>query len=371
MFFNLFLIAIFSDISQIQELFPFLAKINFQKLVTAGALIGIFFESNTLDSIKKSLSSRMGKVIIFLFFWMIISVPLSIFPGHSFEFLTEVLWKVIAIFLMILAYGSSKERFDKIIWTYIMALGFLSTLTLVDAGGISRFSVGGGYDPNDTALQFLMAFPFFVWKFRSSTGIMKIVTGAGSIILLIGIVATKSRGGFVGLMAVTAIMIFQMNRTENLGIVKIFLLITVMASIMNYFGGSEYQESISTIFNPSADYNITSDTGRLAIWERGIDILLKNPLQGVGVDNYITADGRLYADVGSRWNTAHNSFIQIGAELGFPGLFAFCFLIWGSIKRTRNIISVSKNVDLNNYRRITAYSIIGSWVGYIVGGFFL
>lgn len=369
MFFYIFLLSIFSDISAIQLLFPILGKIYFQKIITAAALAGVLLNSNCHNNVKEALNSKQGYAIIFLFFWMVLSIPFSIYPGGSFRFLTESFWKVIAVFFMLLAYSSSKEHLNKIIWTYILSIVLPSIMT-IKGGGITRAELGGGYDANDTALILLMAFPFFVWKFRHLKGIMKITLGCSILLLIVAIIATQSRGGFLGLAAVICIILFQVWYFEKKGLIRVLFGALIFSSIFLYYGGEAYYERISSIFDPSGNYNY-SEGGRLTLWKRGIDMMFNNPLLGVGVNAFISADGRLYSEQGSRWRTAHNSFVQIGAELGFPGLIAFCFLIWSSIKSVRKILSTNVGTELDNFRNATSYSIVGSWVGFIVSGSFL
>lgn len=370
MFFNIFLLSVFSDISAIQLLFPVIGKIYFQKVVTAAALAGVLLDSNCHSNIKKYLNSRQGYVIIFLFMWMVLSVPFSVYPGGSFRFLTESFWKTIAVFFMLLAYTSSKEHLGKIIWTYILSIAFLSIMTIKGAG-ISRAELGGGYDANDTALMLLMAFPFFVWKFRYLKGIMKITLGCSISLLIIAIIATQSRGGFLGLVAVICIILFQVWYFEKKGLLKVLFGVLIFSSIFFYYGGEAYYERISSIFDASGNYNYNSPVGRIALWKRGIDMMINNPLLGVGVNAFRAADGLIYANEGSRWNVTHNSFVQIGAELGFPGLIAFCFLIWSSIKNVKKISPDNNSAEGDNFKNTISYSIIGSWTGFIVSGSFL
>src|SRR3989337_337250 len=128
-FFKIFLISIFSDMGAIQLLFPFLAEIYFQKIVTLVPLIGLISDKYLIDNLRNPLSSRQGKALIFLVLWMIMSVPLSIYPGWSFAFLTQNFWKILVMVLLVLAYGSSKESLNKIIWAYILARGILKIFT--------------------------------------------------------------------------------------------------------------------------------------------------------------------------------------------------------------------------------------------------
>lgn len=370
MFFNIFLLSIFSDISAIQLLFPILGKIYFQKVITAAVLAGVLLDSNCHSNIKRYLNSRQGYAIIFLFIWMVLSVPFSIYPGGSFRFLTESFWKTIAVFFMLLAYTSSKEHLNKIIWTYIIAIAFLSIIT-VSGTGAPRIEVGGGYDPNDTALILLMAFPFFVWKYRYLKGIIRIIIGCLTLLLIIAMIATQSRGGFLGLAAVSCIIFIQVWHIEKKGLLRALFGILILGSMIFYYGGEAYYERILSTFDTSGNYNYYSQGGRIAIWKRGIDMMINNPLVGVGVNAFIGADGVLYKEEGSRWQAAHNSFVQIGAELGFPGLIVFCFLIWSSIRNVNKILSGNVSAEFDNLSKIISYAIIGSWVGFIVSGSFL
>ena len=89
----------------------------------------------------------------------------------------------------------------------------------------------------------------------------------------------------------------------------------------------------STILNPEGDYNYFDETGRLAIWERGIDLMASNPVTGVGVGCFDEAIGeeRKAAGLLPKWQAAHNAFIQIGAETGILGLVLFTAMILNAL----------------------------------------
>src|SRR5204863_417492 len=81
------------------------------------------------------------------------------------------------------------------------------------------------------------------------------------------------------------------------------------------------------------DYNWQSQEGRREIWFRGLGYMLDHPLVGIGINNFERAEGtisdkarRSFAGDPIRWTAPHNSFVQVGAELGFPGL-----ILWSSL----------------------------------------
>ena len=72
----------------------------------------------------------------------------------------------------------------------------------------------------------------------------------------------------------------------------------------------------------------------MEVWKRGVGYMLRRPVLGVGADNFYVAEGTLSErgrqqqfGRGFKWSAAHNSFVQIGAELGIPGLVAFIAML--------------------------------------------
>ena len=70
--------------------------------------------------------------------------------------------------------------------------------------------------------------------------------------------------------------------------------------------------------------------------------MVANPVLGLGPGNFPIAEGTLSAiaarqqfGIGVRWNAAHNSYVQIGAELGFPGLVLYLAVIASAFQALR------------------------------------
>jgi O-antigen ligase len=75
------------------------------------------------------------------------------------------------------------------------------------------------------------------------------------------------------------------------------------------------------------------------IAKRGIGYMMTHPLFGIGVNNFPMAEGTISErakewrpeEAGIRWAAAHNSYIQVGAEMGIPGLVLWCSLVIGGV----------------------------------------
>ncbi len=370
MFFNSFLLFVFTDVCQIQQLLPFLSKIHLQDLLAIFAIFGVLIDKNLMNNAMQRLSSPEIKGLIFLLCWMVLSVPFSIYPGSSFRFLTQHLWKVLVSTSLILAYGSSREAIDKIIWAYLFGVGLLACISVV-ASGMHRFSITETYDPNDLALLAVVVFPFAFWRIKLFNGVRKITSIAMCLLIIFMIVATQSRGGFVGFLAVIMVIIFQARHIKKGYLKSVVLVFILIGSVVIYKGGTPYLDRILTIKDFETDYNVTSEGGRINVWKRALNMLVSNPLLGVGISEFATAEGMSHADSGGKWSAAHNSFLQVGAELGFPGLIAFCYIIWSSIKRCRSVVLSYGDTGSHSFDFIISSSIVGSWIGFVVAGSFL
>ncbi len=212
------------------------------------------------------------------------------------------------------------------------AIALLSVLR-----GEGRFGFGYTLDPNDTAALFVMAIPLASYLIRGARWPTSIMIIAGTIILIAGVFRTGSRGGLLALIAVVIASVFVFRgRYRTLGIVALLLGIAITPIVFT----DELKQRIEDI-RSGEDYNFTSDGGRLAIWKRGLRYMNEKPLLGVGIGNFTIADQEdAEDDSRSRGSimTAHNSFIQVGAELGYIGMALFIFIILSSMRSARKVI---------------------------------
>ena len=372
MFFKALLISIFSDVCKIQAIIPALASILFQKIMIVIPLLGIAASPQLVSNIRKGILTPVGKAFLFFSAWLVLSVPFSIYPGGSFGFVTDDFWKLFLYFCLILAYGISREKINSMIWAFILAVALFAVIAFLH-GGTGRFQFIEAYDANENALLFVVCFPFAFWQVITMKGWKKMVTAGLCVLLVIGVISTDSRGGFLGLLAVGTICIFQYRRVRRVRLLPFLFIPALIFGVMFFYGGASYKERIESIFDTKTNYNYSSNQGRLALWREGVDMMIHHPLVGVGVTQFYTAHGRLYrAENGGLWQAPHNFLIQVGSELGFPGLIAYCFILAGIVKKMRratarqNASEGKFSVDL-----VMSYSLTGAWTAFIVCGSFL
>jgi O-antigen ligase len=347
---------------------------------------------------KVPLDVKPIRYVLILLGLSVVTIPVGIWPGNSFTFLTGTYIKIVLLFLLIFWLCRSVRDIRRIIWGCGVALTVLVVSGLM-SGNIGRPTglataayVSKTYDPNDMALVLVTMIPLLLYLFSTSGVLLKTVLVGLVLINLYGIVQTQSRGGFLALLVVGGLILYRstLSRQQK-------LVIAVLAMIVfGILAGNSYWDRIRTIWDPQTEYDRTAG-GRTELWKTGFMLMAMHPW-GVGIDGFVTAEGLSHGGSG-KWSAPHNTFLQIGAELGIAGLIVFVLMlkwIFGELRAVqkaslqlsshlpsrkvepgsnppRGLIRrrASPNRDrLNNLVPLAA-ALQTSLVGFVVGGFFL
>ena len=135
---------------------------------------------------------------------------------------------------------------------------------------------------------------------------------------------------------------------------------------------------MQTLVHPHHDYNMTTEGGRVKIWNRGLGYIAAHPLLGVGVRNFQVAEGtisplarRLEYGRGVHWNAPHNTFIQAAAEIGIPGLLLLVAVIGSALVALRRVARFGAAGSGAPEASRLAQCLTAALAGFVVGAFFL
>jgi len=213
-------------------------------------------------------------------------------------------------------------------------------------------------DPNDLGMFLVMCIPFTIYFYNKGNFPLKLIMLMVLSVLGYGIYLTGSRGSMLGAGGLLGVYILVVNAGPKLFIASVVLspiAATVVASL---------QSNIDSSAN-----------GRLEAWYAGIQMLMSNPIFGIGKGQFYDYHGLV----------AHNSYIHVAGELGFPG-----YSLWGGaliftvltgylfIKATKNdkvatkeqLEIDSKARDFNNERLLNK-TLFFSMIGFMITGFFI
>lgn len=375
-------IVVLTYVWRVQDLYPVLASLQVPILGSLSAL-GWFVQSGKASRLRQLWRDPILRAATLMLALMVVGVPFSLFKGLSFSFIVDDHIRTFAA-MTVLALGlRTFADVERSILVHVLGAAMFGWLTYTrfDVGAEGRLGDLPYYDANDMGLLMVMAIPLVLHFARRRAGGSSLVRLAMPVVLLLcvlAIVKSGSRGAFIGLVAVGLTMLFTFR------VVRLhsrILTVVLGVSLMTAFGGETYWALMKTILNPSQDYNWSggSETGRMEIWKRGFGYMAGNPVLGVGVRCFPVAEGTLSAQaaqqsigIGFKWSTAHNSFVQIGAELGVGGLLLFCAMLANALRQLWRIARLRPRGDLRLQTRVSlAQALIASMVGFVLTGFFL
>ena len=250
-----------------------------------------------------------------------------------------------------------------------------------------RFHVGADgrlgslvfYDGNDICMLLVCTLPLCAYFARhAASRITRVFALGAAVLFMFTIAETGSRGAFLGLVTVGA---YVMIRFRTIRPATRFAIVGFTSALLLAGATTKYWAEMDTILHPTTDYNWAgnAEQGRMSIWERGIGYASERPLTGVGVGGFNIAEGTISPLArqqeygrGLKWSSAHNSFVQVLAEIGVPGFVVFVAILFTAYR-------TSTRMARSGFRRGGQAARMGelsqahaaALAGYVVSGFFL
>ena len=311
-----------------QDHIPALGVLHLAELTAIGGLAAMAVRR--LSS-GKTIAHVNGEVVgvIALGAIFVLTIPFSIWPGGSLALFSDVFVKVILIFALMVSTITSPRRIRQMTWIMITASGYIASRAVFDylrgvnlvEGNRVRGALGGMFEnPNDLALN-LVTFlaPTLFIIFEEKKAFRRLVACAIAVAMLAAIVFTKSRSGFLGLIGMTAVVLYYVAKVKP-AVVGGALLVGMMALPMM---PSSFWDRMDSIFNAEEDPT-GSRAARLRLFDQGMEVFLENPVTGIGAGQFQNYDAPGMIE---KWRVTHNVWLQVAAELGMFGLMIFAFLV--------------------------------------------
>ena len=299
-------------------------------------------------------------------------------------FMLETFSRLLSFFGLLVVVIRSVHDLRFLIATYVFSLLVLIYIVIFVAGtqsfeGYQRIGDTAMYDGNDLGVVFLVGLPLALLLAQSGARVARflgwaVLLGIPTCILLIG-----SRGAFLGLVATSAALVVLIPKVPLGTRVALPILAIILMGVAAPDG---YWNRMSTILAPEQDYNLTSETGRVAIWTRGIGYVAAYPIFGVGPNNFLRAGweisdaARSSVGIGLRDQAPHNTFLQVWAELGTVGLAVWLIVVFGGMiapirLRSRMPTSWLIGTPTQRFIFLTASYLPASFVAYATTTFFV
>jgi putative inorganic carbon (HCO3(-)) transporter len=269
---------------------------------------------------------------------MLLTAPLSIWPGGAVSVFIDLYSKVILIFALMVHTITTRARFNRLLSLVVAGTAYIAIRAVLDYGrGVNLIedgrvtgAVGGLFgNPNDLALNMVAFLPLALalMQDRGAGPTVRLVALIGTPAMALAIIFSRSRGGAIGLAGMLLVFLYQMRRIRpGLTAAVVVVCIATIPVLPSSFTGR-----MASIFDSEQD-TTGSREARKQLLREAAGAFKQNPLFGIGAGQFVNynPDGRQEA-----WTETHNTFLQVAAELGLVGLFVFLAILYSGFAATR------------------------------------
>lgn len=323
--FGLVLLALLFEFGRPQDFFPPLKVVPIPSLLDISLALAVFVSgigkySNTQTRLWMVLLAFMAMWVPFANnnFW-----ALMVFKDMTLYFF---------FYLGIVTFVNTTSRMQTLIFVWLGVHLVLAVNGILHQGR----GVGGWLgDENDFGMEMNVAIPVAFFMSQGAVGKGNKLMYVGSLgLFVMALVATSSRGGFLGLLAVGAYCWLFSSRK----LMSLFLGLCLVGLVL-VAAPQEYWDRISTITDDKTTESGTAGQ-RMFTWGIGWEMFLANPILGIGQGNFAWTIGEYLG--GRTWQTkslagrqAHSLYFTLLPELGLVGVLIFGSMVYLNLRDAR------------------------------------
>jgi putative inorganic carbon (HCO3(-)) transporter len=350
------------------ELVPGLGFLAFTAIYFALGTIILYVPSQLIIDGTLSVLSTEVKAILAMTAISIITMPIARDRAMAWDTFSDTYIKAVVIFIILVNVLKTRRRLMGIIWLSLGIGVFLAgeTIRLYMNGEFStegyRVSIqqvkGIFGNPNEMAMHFIMMIPIAVALGIASKSLLRRMVFFGMAALFLAAnLFTYSRGGFLGLIAVSAVLVWKLGRKNRL---NVSVAAATFGGLFIALAPGNYGIRLLSIFIPSLD-PVGSAGARREGLMTSILVTIRNPW-GIGIGNSPV--------FGARNLQTHNAYTQVSAELGILGLIAYLVFMISPMRKLGAIERTLYKADDLNWFYYLSIGLQASIVGYMVTSFF-
>lgn len=355
------------------ELIPALS--SFKSMAFWVGIVTLVVFAVTQVAVDGNLTARPREVNMVLLVGLgaLLSIPLAIDPAEAWKEFTDIVIKTLLIFIVIVNVVRTEWRV-RLLWFLVLGVSIYLSVNVISDYQAGIFKIGaaetntqrvagvikGLFDnSNDLALHLVTMIPIAFALGIEKKGLgRKLFYFPIALLMVAAVIITFSRGGFLGLIAMTLVLARKLSRRS-----KGMAMATLVLGVIFFFAvaPASYSGRLATIFDSASDIT-GSSSQRSQVLKRSILVALRYPLFGVGIGNF---HHKSFQELGT-----HNAYTQVAAETGIPAMIAYLIFLVHPLRKLR--LMEREMYERNDTSRFyyLAIGLQASLVGFMVASFF-
>ncbi len=281
-------------------------------------------------------------VLLVLFWgWASLTTLSAEFPAAAGAEWERVTKGVVMNGILVMALFSDRVRLNALLWVVVVSVGFFGI-----KGGLFTLMTGGegqvgGPDNsffgsnNYLAAALLMIIPMMRYlQLVSTQRLVRWGLGLGIVLCMASVLGSQSRAGFIGLVVLVVVLALRSRQKFALT-----MGLTAVLVLGINFMPDRWHDRMETIFTYEED---TSMQGRFVAWEYGLAIARERPLTGGGFKVFLGNKDEA-STVGYR--NAHSIYFQVLGEHGYVGFVLYFALALLVLVLCQTVVARAKGVQ--------------------------
>jgi putative inorganic carbon (HCO3(-)) transporter len=327
--------------------------------VTVGALL--FSRERKLPTL-----GTIPVLLLVFVAWITFNSFFAFSPSWSWPIWSRT-WKIFAFGLIVAATATDRKRLYALTWACVVALFYYGV-----KGGLFTIATGGNFhvygppgtiigDNNQLAVALLMTLPLANYlRGEVSNKIVALALTCGSLLTVVAVLGTYSRGAFIGLGVLAFLALLRTrNRFLYLGLIAILCVFALN------FMPSGFFDRMHSIGKAQDD---SSFTGRVFAWRVAVNYAADHFPFGAGFYGPQLA-GVFHAYFPNEFiHAAHSIYFQVLGEHGFIGDAIYLKLIGAGFLKCSQIIRRARKIPHLAWARDLGIALQASLLVFCVSG---
>lgn len=355
------------------ELIPALSSLKSMAFYVGIVTLLVYAVSQLIAEGNLTARPREVNMVLLIGLAALLSIPMAIDPGEAWKEFSELVIKTVLIFIVIVNVVRTEGRM-RLLWFLILGVSIYLSINVISDYQSGVFKIGaaetntqrvagvikGLFDnSNDLALHLVTIIPIaFALGIEKKGLLRKLVYFPITLLMVAAVIITFSRGGFLGLIAMTLVLARKLSRRN-----KSAALATVVLGVIFFFAvaPATYSGRLATIFDSASDIT-GSSSQRTQVLKRSVLVALRYPLFGVGVGNF---HHKSFQELGT-----HNAYTQVAAETGIAAMVCYIIFLVHPLRKLRMIEREMYERNESSRYYYLSIGLQASLVGYMVASFF-
>jgi O-antigen ligase len=313
--------------------------------------------------------------------WLTLCAPFSVYKSDTLSLLANYYPRSYLLYFVVCACALNIRQLRTLV--YVLGFGnFLVVLSCFAYGynENGRFSVPNSVfsflsNSNELALQLLLGIAVLIFAFFKKSKLWMLASLGVIAMSLLYMLKTGSRGAFVSILAMMAVVFLMSKRKIVAALVMVSSLALAMlllpAETRHRLSYIAIGDSIE-VSNQNDASSLGSQRQRTELFWQSVRLTFQHPLFGVGPGEFTVADTKAREAKGewAMWRQTHNSYTQVSSEAGLPGfLFYVASIVACLLMNIRVYRVTARRPGLEDYAGVS-FCMLLSTVVYAVGTVF-